>query len=410
MDVPRRLRVQGLMAFAMMLAVSWTGCGGPTPPVPPKGELQPPKVELPPAKKEDPPKKGPPPLPVKPPEKGPKLPDLPKGAQTPGSEPKTVSLPGPSRWKIVTTLEQAQRTTSLAFSVEGDLLAASGGGDSEERLKPPPAVRLFKTADWSKAGDLLGHTETVVCVLFSLDKKSLLSAGGKLTRDAELKVWDLATLKPVAQVRSPGGVIGTMAFDPAGNVLFTGGESREIKLWDFSTGKFAPNAKPFERLVGHESYVTCLAMSPDGKYLASASADLSLRLWNVAEGKLRTMLRGQLAQVNSVAFAPKGDYLASAANNGEVKIWDVQAVTDNASLTVMPKRMLLSVAFSADGRWLAAGGADGSVTIWDFPERKVSETLKEFPDFVNCVLFSPDGKYLAAAGEDGRVVVWATPK
>lgn len=399
----------------LMLSLGLAGCSS-APPTPPKVEDPPKtkKIEEPPKKAEDPPKKADPP--EKPPEK--KAPDTPpdptkgNGKTDPGDTPKVV-LPGPSRWKVLATLEQKQRAVGLAFSVDCDLLAVGGGGPpggEEVRIKPPPAIRLYKTSDWSSAGDLLGHTENVAAVAFSPDKKSLVSAGGKLTRDAEVKVWDLASKLPITQLRATGGVIGVLVFDPAGNILFTGGESPIIKLWDFSTGKLPQGAKPFETLLGHDQYLTALALSPDGKYLASGSADLSLRLWVVAEGRVRTMFRGHGRQVNSAAFSPKGEYLASAAGNGEVKIWDVGVVSEKTSLKVDPPRMLLSVAFSPDGQWLVASGADGKVTIWDFPSWKLSETLKEHPDFVNQVVFSPDGRFLAGAGEDGRVVIWAVPK
>lgn len=173
-------------------------------------------------------------------------------------------------------------------------------------------------------------------------------------------------------------------------------------------------------LLGHgpgkykHSGVTCLALSPDGKTLASGSLDATVKLWDADTGQDRATLKGHNEYLFSVAFSPDGKTLASAGGStakfntpGEIKLWDLVTGKERFSLTGHP-HVVFAVAFSLDGKVLASGAADSTVRLWDPETGKQTFTFEKLPHTVNAVAFSPDGKILAAAGPLGYVRLWDT--
>ena len=100
--------------------------------------------------------------------------------------------------------------------------------------------------------------------------------------------------------------IKAVAFSPNGRVLASASTDTTVRLWDTSTGTV------LQMLTDHSSLVTAVVFSPDGKVLASASWDKTVKLWDVSKGAVKQTLRGHLNEVNAVAFSPDGKALASA--------------------------------------------------------------------------------------------------
>jgi WD40 repeat protein len=146
----------------------------------------------------------------------------------------------------------------------------------------------------------------------------------------------------------------TVAISPDGKTLASGSYDRTIKLWDLSTGN--------ERLTlkGHTDLVLSVTFSPDGKTLASGSFDHTAKLWDMPTGKERATLRGHLGAVHSVAFSPDGKTLASGSVDGpeKIKLWDV--ATWQERLAFKTNIQVLAVAFSPVGKVLASGSDDVS--------------------------------------------------
>ncbi len=137
---------------------------------------------------------------------------------------------------------------------------------------------------------------------------------------------------------------------------------------------------------GHRQAVTSMAFSPDGKTLATGSADHTVKLWNTQTWTMQRTLSGHRSLVSSVAFSPDGRTLASASYDDTVKLWDAQTGELKRTLT-RDRISAWSVVFSPDGKTVVSGGF--GVRFWD---AQTGELLRTLDEAVAPVSSSPDGK------------------
>ncbi|WP_405921138.1 helix-turn-helix domain-containing protein [Streptomyces sp. NBC_00122] len=270
-----------------------------------------------------------------------------------------------------------------AFAPDGQSVA-TGGVDR--------TVRLWDVAGRRITATLTGHSDDVNGVAYTPDGTTVVSAGG----DGTTRLWDVRGGRLTATLAGHTDYVLGVAVDSAGAVLATAGFDQSVVLWDLRGPVLA--SRPFTE-VWHAVY------SPDGRLLATAEADHTVRVWDVAERRVVAAFAGHTETVFSVAFAPDGRTLASAGSDGTIRLWDVAARAPAATLAGRGGTVF-AVAFAPDGRTLAAAGADGTVRLWDVPARRPLAVLTGHTDFVNDVVFSPDGRTLASAGDDLTVRLW----
>ncbi|MFC9625940.1 trypsin-like peptidase domain-containing protein [Streptomyces sp. NPDC056930] len=197
-----------------------------------------------------------------------------------------------------------------------------------------------------------------------------------------------------------------MALSPDGRTVATSGDDGAVERWDVATG----NARrTFTSETDPHGGVSSLTFSPDGRILATGRDDGTVELRDAATGATtRAFLTHHTAAsdayVSSMAFSPNGRTIATRGDDGTVELWDAST---GHSLTPLVGHAddVLSVAFSPDSRTLATGGTDGKVRLWDVATGHTRTTIPGAKAFIESVAFSPDGRTLAI-GNFRTVRLW----
>jgi WD40 repeat protein len=205
------------------------------------------------------------------------------------------------------------------------------------------------------------------------------------------------------QLEGHTNAVISMSFSPDGKTLASGSADKTIKLWNLKIGQEIGTLK------GHTDYVNSVSFSPDSKTLASGSGDSTIKLWNLeTEEEIRT-LNGHTNAVNSVSFSPDGKTLASASYDKTIKLWNLKIGQEIRTLNGHTSAVI-SVNFSPDGKTLASGSVDSTIKLWNLETGQEIRTLNGHFNTVSSVSFSPDGKTLASSSYDSTIKLWNLPE
>jgi WD40 repeat protein len=315
------------------------------------------------------------------------------GAKGPtGASPDPTKLVVPH---IATRVTARPAVHSIAWSPDGKLLALGGYR----------GVRIVAAENRATLRTLDGAVGNVTDLAFSADGKQLWGASGEPGLFGEVSVWEVSSGSLLTTLRGHKDSLYALALSADGKLLATGGYDQQIILWD------APAGQPLATLSGHSGAVFDLQLRGDGKLLASASADRTVKLWDVATRQRLETFGQSLAELYAVALSPDGRRVAAGGVDNRIRLWQLSDTAAEGTNPLLVSRFahegpIVRLVWSPDGKSLASSSEDRTIKLWDADKVDERLALDAQPDWGTALVFSPDGKQLAVGRLDGSFEVY----
>jgi WD40 repeat protein len=264
-------------------------------------------------------------------------------------------------------------------------------------------VQVWSLDDAQDPKRAVSNPDDVASLSFSPDDKLLICGSKK----GAITVWDLSDARPRVTLDLPGhigGKISSTIVSADGRSLISASADDTIKLWSMIDGKLVLT------LLGHEDDVSCLALSPDGETIASGGWDDIIWIWDFRTGKKLRALQGHTGAISNLAFSPDGKWLASASEDQTTKLWNVER---GKLIATLPPRGegVEKVAFlgsQGHGQLITVIG-DATTQRWDFDnigQRDESVSLNGHDRPISAIAFAPQRRLVVSSSADKTIRTW----
>jgi len=298
----------------------------------------------------------------------------------------------------------------LAFSPDGKTLASVSADGSAYlwRLSDemPAEISLPANIEPEKDSAIIPLTsrEHIRSLVFTPDKTGMFAG----TKSGKLLYWSLPDLTEPVVLAERLGNVSDLAISADGTLLASATDDKYVRLWQIAPATPENSSSPLtlmNTLEGHTNLVLRVAFSNVNKYLASASSDGSVRIWDVSTYRLLATLPDHSGSVMGMAFSPDGTLVATGSEDPIVRLWQVTGITPIRQIANSSPGMY-HIALSPDGKIIAAGSEDNRLILRNASDGSILALLKEHTGRVSSLAFSPDGKSLASGAEDKSVRLW----
>jgi WD40 repeat protein len=190
-----------------------------------------------------------------------------------------------------------------------------------------------------------------------------------------------------------------VAVSPDGQYIAAGDASNQIRLWRVSDGQLLLNCQ------GHPDWVRSVVFDAEGKMLISGSDDQTIRCWDIQSGECLKVLSGPASRFASLALSADDRTVVSSGEDGIVRLWNLET-GDCVKTLEGHTQQIWSVALSPDGQTIASGSEDQTIRLWEIRTGQCLNVLEGHTNWIQSVAFSPDGKLLASGSHDRTVKLW----
>ena len=325
---------------------------------------------------------------------------VPAPAAVPAAAPPPVAVKarGPAAFRELATFGEAPGIQTSAVSPVADLLALAGadGGIRLWDLAARVRTAVFRTDMHRRAG----HDARGLCLAFSPD--GALLASGHV--DGSVHLWDVARGTAIPVRLRHEGMASAVAFSPDGALLASGGLDANLKLWDVSAAR---SGEARRELYRQPAGVTAAAWVGHGTNVLTGHVSRVLRMTDVRTGRLTASLRGPEAQVGVIVLAPDGRRVAVASHDRTVRLFDTTTRTALGSFVAGQRRPVVSLGFLDGGAVIATVSLENVVQLWDAETgSSLGSVSGPADEALAGVALWGGGRRLVAALSDGRLRLW----
>lgn len=244
-------------------------------------------------------------------------------------------------------IKQTDDIVALAFYPDGSrFVSASEDG----------TIIIFETATAKEIKTIAEHKSKVRDVVVTPNGAQIVSVGD----DGLCIVTNAADGEFVRKIEAPEVKLRSVVVLPDSNTAVAGSKYGELFVWNLSTGEkinFIEKA--------HEEEISRIAVSADGKFIATAGEDPAIKIWDTTTWQSTQSVTVHKDEINDVEFSPDGKYLATTAGDSRLHLLDLAKNYEKAELQVKQMRKeAKAIAFSADGLWMVTGGRDDLVKLY----------------------------------------------